>query len=66
MIALLMTIYLIGAIVMGAYVLFAAMMGAMFGTLPVSDLLKVLFVAAIWPVAVIWGVGNVLYQKVRN
>lgn len=63
MIALFTSIYLIGAIVMGGFILFGAMMGAMFGTIEFKAIFIAVFYAAIWPLAILYGLGYGLYHK---
>jgi len=66
MIALLITLYLIGFLGFGAFVLFAALLGAMFGSLPGGTYIKLLIMAALWPLMVLWGLANVVRLKIRN
>lgn len=68
MIALLMTIYMFGALGMGAFVLVLASVGALFGSLPNSAYFVALGYAALWPVVLVywacyWGYLKVIKPK---
>lgn len=66
MVALLITLYVIGFLGFGAFILFAALLGAMFGTLPGGTYVKLVIAAALWPLMVLWGLANVVRLKIRN
>lgn len=66
MIALLMTIYLIGFLGMAGFILFALGVGSMFGSYPTSDVWKAFAFASIWPVLIVWGFCNFVIYKIRN
>lgn len=66
MIALLITIYTIGFLGMAGFILLMMTIGALFGSLPTSDIIKAFAFAAIWPILIVWGFVNWTVYKIRN
>lgn len=66
MIAAFITIYTIGFLGMAGFILLAMSIGAMFGSLPTSDIWKAFAFAAVWPILILWGFANWTVHVIRN
>jgi hypothetical protein len=66
MVAILTTIYLVGAIGFAGFVLVMMSIAAMFGNVPNSDVFKAIGFGLIWPVCLGWGLIYWVFQKIRN
>ena len=66
MIALFTSIYLIGAVGMGALVLGMACLGALFGSLELKAIFIAIVYAALWPLAILYGVSYAIVQGIRR
>lgn len=62
-----MTIWLAGGIVFGAMTLMMVLVSlGLGGNLEWKSISYIVFISAIWPIAIFIGLGNVVYQGIRR
>ncbi len=65
MIAAIVSVYLVISLVFFFLILSMAVMATLFGSFPGSDIIKIFLYSFIWPVMIVWGLGNWIIHKIR-
>lgn len=64
MIAALISIYLVGFLIFGSFVVLVTMIGTLMGTSSAGTYVKLLVISLLWPLMILWGASNVFYKRI--